>query len=258
MKAESLNKILNLSEGKFYLIGTILFVLFAFMGNTNKSLNIISIILIFIATGCFCVGVIKFFLPYIKEIWKHWIGKIIITFLNILAYPISEIISNNLISLSLGLPPQDFEITRSILAILCYPFIVLFIIGVMLLILSAVLEILLMFVDVMINFINILSFNLAFKDKKSPLNMLNTGRIIGILFLSYIMFMLSFSPTILLQNLNFNQLLLNIAYHCDYQPIHKYPTINQDERAILHENGVISIAKIQSNEVIITIRKFED
>ena len=118
------NKFLSINiESKFYSIAFVFFILFFLIGyclpdNTTKNIimmvcNILTIILI-------CIGFTLQSISTIKKIWGHWIGKIIISFLNFITFFISKALSRILISDTFGLPVKDFEMTSEILTLTFY------------------------------------------------------------------------------------------------------------------------------------------
>jgi hypothetical protein len=48
-----------------------------------------------------------------------------------------------------------------------------------------------------------------------------------------------------------------VALFGDFQSAENYPGVGSTERIRLHENGVISVATIENNTVVIRVRKYE-
>ena len=72
----------------------------------------------------------------------------------------------------------------------------------------------------------------------------------------------SVSSSVIIYSISSNPLVSKtikyIAFYGDYQLMKNYPDAKEEGRIILHENGVISSASQDNDEIVIKIRKFEE
>lgn len=254
------NKFLSINiESKFYSIAFVFFILFFLIGyclpdNTTKNIimmvrNILTIILI-------CIGFTLQSISTIKKIWGHWIGKIIISFLNFITFFISKALSRILISDTFGLPVKDFEMTSEILTLTFY-------LPILFLLLSIVFIFLYLLQMIYISLqVELLKKVLAkfLSDLNLPFMVL-IGRFFATFFISIflwyagnkILFAIADKSSFVRA-----KMIPFLAYWCDYQALWKYPNLRKGERVILHENGIISYIKYNDKgEMEISTEKYE-
>lgn len=147
--------------------------------------------------------------------------------------------SRNLVADSLMLPPQDFDLTVSLLTLLLY-------IPTWGIVTAAVLAIL-----VLLFYFASLVIGAVGKSPTKPL--LHSAGVFMLL-----LFVTGALDTFFAHEKRITPLVRLAALFLDYQPAENYPGVKKGERVRLHENGIISVAELTENGVVISIRQLKN
>ena len=250
---EPLNKFLNYLkvkikslEVKFYLFG-ISVIAFSTILILNRQNNIITLVILSAGIILFCLGFMFWCYSLLKKRWIINTAKIFLILLNIPAYLISEFLSRFIIAQTLNLPVKDFELTLKALTSIFYIPVGVFLSCFILMMFAFLAMVFGMLVETITS--SLPKFKYKFK-------FIYLCRLFGVI--SIVSIINSVSGNIIIQNTPLIiKTIKNIAFYGDYQEMRKYPTIKEGERVILHENGVISVARKINNEIVIDVRKIE-
>lgn len=250
---EPLNKFLNYLkvkikslEVKFYLFG-ISVIAFSTILILNRQNNIITLVILSAGIILFCLGFMFWCYSLLKMRWIINTAKIFLILLNIPTYLISEFLSRFIIAQTLNLPVKDFELTLKALTSIFYIPVGVFLSCFILMMFAFLAMVFGMLVETITS--SLPKFKYKFK-------FIYLCRLFGVI--SIVSIINSVSGNIIIQNTPLIiKTIKNIAFYGDYQEMRKYPTIKEGERAILHENGVISVARKINNEIVIDVRKIE-
>lgn len=258
---EIINKILNRLkleleslEAKFYFFGIsiISFSVSVLLMFKIKN-NIFIVILFLIGILLFCAGVLVWCFSLLKRKWVVNLVKVFLVLLNVSTYFLAEFISRNLIAETIYLPVRDFDFTLKILTSIFYIPIAVYLSCIFLMVIAFLAMIVGMIID-------IVSSNLTKFKHKYELKLIYFCRISGIVLIASIAHFVSSSVIIYsISSTPFvSKAIKYIAFYGDYQLMKNYPDVKEEERIILHENGVISSASQNNDEIAIKIRKFEE
>lgn len=250
---EPLNKFLNYLkvkikslEVKFYLFG-ISVIAFSTILILNRQNNIITLVILSAGIILFCLGFMFWCYSLLKMRWIINTAKIFLILLNIPTYLISEFLSRFIIAQTLNLPVKDFELTLKALTSIFYIPVGVFLSCFILMMFAFLAMVFGMLVETITS--SLPKFKCKFK-------FIYLCRLFGVI--SIVSIINSVSGNIIIQNTPLIiKTIKNIAFYGDYQEMRKYPTIKEGERVILHENGVISVARKINNEIVIDVRKIE-
>ena len=250
---EPLNKFLNYLkvkikslEVKFYLFG-ISVIAFSTILILNRQNNIITLVILSAGIILFCLGFMFWCYSLLKMRWIINTAKIFLILLNIPTYLISEFLSRFIIAQTLNLPVKDFELTLKGLTSIFYIPVGVFLSCFILMMFAFIAMVFGMLVETITS--SLPKFKYKFK-------FIYLCRLFGVI--SIVSIINSVSGNIIIQNTPLIiKTIKNIAFYGDYQEMRKYPTIKEGERVILHENGVISVARKINNEIVIDVRKIE-
>jgi len=250
---EPLNKFLNYLkvkikslEVKFYLFG-ISVIAFSTILILNRQNNIITLVILSAGIILFCLGFMFWCYSLLKMRWIINTAKIFLILLNIPTYLISEFLSRFIIAQTLNLPVKDFELTLKALTSIFYIPVGVFLSCFILMMFAFIAMVFGMLVETITS--SLPKFKYKFK-------FIYLCRLFGVI--SIVSIINSVSGNIIIQNTPLIiKTIKNIAFYGDYQEMRKYPTIKEGERVILHENGVISVARKINNEIVIDVRKIE-
>lgn len=250
---ELLNKFLNYLkvrikslEARFYLFG-ISVIVFSTILMLNRQNNIITLVILSTGIMLFCLGFMFWCYSLLKMRWIINTAKIFLILLNIPTYLISEFLSRFIIAQTLNLPVKDFELTLKALTSIFYIPVGVFLSCFILMVFAF----LVMFFGMLVETITSSLPKFKYKFK-----FIYLCRLFGVI--SIVSIINSVSGNIIIQNTPLIiKTIKNIAFYGDYQEMRKYPTIKEGERVILHENGVISVARKINNEIVIDVRKIE-
>jgi hypothetical protein len=154
---------------------------------------------------------------------------------------LAAILARNVVASALGLPPQDFEVSVSFVALLFY-------IPAWAMVVSIVVGISAFFLYIAALLVGI--FNRPFRETAKLF-----GHAAGA-------FAICIYTSAVFDFANKNEESLHplvrwVALFGDFQSTASYPRVGASERIRLHENGVISVATIEDNTVVIRVRKYE-
>lgn len=192
----------------------------------------------------FAIGFAVWCWPFLTKAWTHPVGKVSITILHLFVLLLSTAFARSVVASSLGLPPQDFELTVSFIAIALYipawSIVVSFLIGVLAIVAMLI-----------IGLLSVVARQLlAGLTTKVIAHMV--GAIAISLFFAYIFVFVGENEKYL------HPVVKWVAFISDFQATPNYPGIKDNERIRLHENGVISFAQVQDGEVKIVVRAFNE
>lgn len=245
------NNFLNMNiEKKFYSIALIFFILFFIIGlfplpNATKVTimsfcNIIAVVLV-------CLGFVFWMALIIKKLWNRWIGKIIIALLNFITFFISRTFSKILIADTFGLPVKDFGMTSEILTLVLYlPILFLLLSSICLLI-----YVLQMVCIVLLEIPLVKSILVKIFPDSNLSSMVTLARTIALCVISGILWHVGLAFLFIVQDEKGfvkAKMMSFLAYWCDYQVMPKYPNLKENQRVILHDNGVVSYIKYNNDQ----------
>lgn len=196
--------------------------------------------LLFLASLAFAIGFSIWCWPTVKNVWEHPVGRAFIVILHLFVLLLAAILARNIVASALGLPPQDFDVSVSFIALVFYVPAWSMIVS----ILVGIFAFFLYLVGLLIG-----AFNRPFKETAKLF-----GHAAGALAICI------YSSTVFdFANKNENSLhpfVRWVALFGDFQSAEAYPGIGAAERIRLHENGIISVATVENNAVVIQVRKY--
>lgn len=187
--------------------------------------------------------------PYVKYVWNTFIGKFFIVLINVVSGIVSTVQAKNIVSLSIGLPAQDFDIAVTVVGAFHYIPVLLFLSGCIVIIPLIVFA-----------FFALIAYGLmpSLIKKFNTTGVLLFGNIIGAFVISIFFISIpGFFENIKIRK-SIEWITLSSAYIGDYQPVNKYPNIPEDARVRLHENGIISFAAYKEGRVVIEVKKLDN
>ncbi|HFP7023700.1 TPA: hypothetical protein ACHKB2_001554 [Acinetobacter baumannii] len=241
---------------KFYFIGLFIFVLFLpFKDNTFSNL-LLMISILTIELG---------FITWIFDIYNKKIKGIklyntIFWLINIPIVWLSNVISQGIITASLGLPATDFSLTLSLWTFFCYVpafLIILTIIGLIIYFPTCIIWSCKMLLEVILGFFRplISIFIQNRTENKNNKNILNPLHFVG--FILTILFLCHSLIAIFENEEKFYKLIKFTAFYTDYRVLYNYPGIDQKYKVVLHPNNIYSIAIQNGSTINIIIKKIE-
>lgn len=196
---------------------------------------------------------------WLRRAWRSSYLRTLVVILHAMILVVSGIPARHLVAESLGLPPQDFDVTVGITAIAIYPIIwlmafcfIAFVIQVLLLLLLLVTSIGRMLVDLNKNILGVKRTEFdEFLEWFIKPGLYSFGRIFGMAFVAFLSLGLAeFYHRSLSSYQNTVRL---VAYHSDYHQLLSYPGVDRVKRARIHENGVVSYAELANFDAVITV-----
>ena len=218
--------------------------------------------IVYICALFFCIGssmwIKHSILPFLM---KKYVQKILIIVGLPIAYFVDELIAKDLLINAIGLPTRDFTMTILFLKFMFFIPTIAFICVFLVFVCCIITEILYIFFDILKTILNKIAYLFKFKQIINfSIDRKIYGRFIGVVLLS--MFIYYMVIAIISYGFKFTNAIRLVAFYCDYQTMIRYPNVSKNERVILHENGVISSAKILNGsifgEVVIEISMFKD
>ncbi|ELT4631725.1 hypothetical protein KD918_06095 [Acinetobacter baumannii] len=241
---------------KFYFIGFSIFFLFLPFKD-----NIFSNLFIMVSILVIELGFITWLFDlYNKKIKSIKLYNTIFWLINIPIVWLSNVISQRIITASLGLPATDFSLTLSLWTIFCYVpafLIILTIIGLIIYFPTCIIWSCKMLLELIFGFFRpfIYLFIQNRSENTNNKNILNplhfVGFVLTILFLCYSLI------TIFENEKKFYKLIKFTAFYTDYRVLHNYPGINHKYKVVLHPNNIYSIAIKDGSTINIIINKIE-
>jgi hypothetical protein len=197
-------------------------------------------VMLFIASLAFAIGFLIWGWPTVKKVWLHPVGRTLIVILHLFVLLFAAILARSVVASALGLPPQDFDVSVSFITLLFY-------IPAWSIVVSIVLGIssfFLYFIGLLIG-----AFNRPFKE---------TAKLFG--YAAGALAICIYSSSVF-EFANNNEKSLHplvrwVALFGDFQSSKDYPGVGANERIRLHENGVISVATVENNTVVVRVRKY--
>lgn len=206
----------------------------------SPTTKVIQHALLFIASLGFAVGFSIWCWSYLVKTWAHPIGKVIITVSHLFVFLLATILARNLVSSAIGLPPQDFDLTVGFMAFAFY-----------IPAWSIVASVLLGIFAIILELIWLISMVTELSSRSKMKVLANMFGAIAVCSYSGNIYNL-----VSKNEKSLYPLVKWVAFLSDFQAAPLYPGIGKDERVRLHENGIISVAKVQNNEVRIFVRSY--
>ena len=226
---------------KLHLLGFLLVAIELIAAITNPSLKLLHQGLLFAASFAFAIGFTLWCEPVVRKVWEHPVAKLLVVIPHFVVLLFAAAISRNVVSSALGLPPQDFDLTVSLLTLAFY-------IPVWSLVVSIAVGVVALFLYLTGLLIGI--FRRPFSESAKLFG--QAAGALAICFYSSTIFGFANS-----HQESLHPIIKWVALFADYQAAPSYPGINPTERIRFHENGVVSSAAIQDNTVIIRVRQLE-
>lgn len=197
--------------------------------------------LLLLASLAFAIGFSIRCWPTVKKVWEHPVGSVLIVIPHLFVLLFAAILARNVVASALGLPPQDFDVSVSFIALLFYIPAWAMVVSILVGIFAFLLYVIALLIGL---------FNRPFKETAKLF-----GHAAGA-------FAICIYTSAVFEFANKNEKSLHplvrwVALFGDFQSAGTYPGIGAAERIRLHENGVISVATIENNTVVIRVRKYE-
>jgi hypothetical protein len=198
---------------------------------------VLSLCALVVAHG-FMLGFVVWAWPIVRAQAGSAVGSGVTVALHLLAAVFSAAVARNQVSVAIGLPGQDFDLTVSLLALLLY-----------LPAWSLILSILLA-PSYLVGFFFLL-MRLAFKSSPQDKSLFGLAHVMGAMILSvhagqFFQWSTEDGPVR-------TNIIRTVALYADYQPADAYPGVGPLDRIRLHENGVVSCAVHSGGEVVIRV-----
>lgn len=177
----------------------------------------------------------------ITKIWDHPFGKILITIPHLFVLILSAAFARKLVAISLELPPQDFDLTVSFFALILYIPVWTFVASILLCGASLI-------------WLFVYFYSLVAK-RPLKLTVVSIGHMVGSLGL--LIAISKGSSFIETQQALLRPAVKWVAFAFDYYSAPLYPRLGPEERVRLHENGVVSTARVQGKQILISVRKYD-
>lgn len=178
--------------------------------------------------------------PHLKRWSSSQIGRWVFLVGNILMGLLATATARSVVAAAIGLPPQDFDLTVALYAVLYYPVCVIWL-----------MPIALFFGILLTLFLWVIK--LIKEDKPHAGQMWPFVHFVGLFALLGIASVSSAYFGKVQSSLY--PLVRWTAYFADFHPAPNYPAIGARERIRLHENGVVSKAEVVDGQVVITTGK---
>jgi len=190
----------------------------------------------------FAVGFFVWCWPYLAKVWKHPIGRAFVITIHVLVLIIATMLSRFIVASSLGLPPQDFDLTVWFIAVLCY-----------IPAWSIVASMLMGSAAILLQLIGLVS---VFVSRSHNRALKWFAHMSGALVICY-------TSAEAFQLVKDNEgalfpLVKWVAFLGDFQATSMYPGFSLGQRIRLHENGIVSIADLQDGVITIEVRKYRE
>lgn len=190
----------------------------------------------------FAAGFLLWSWPFIVKTWEHLVGRTLIIIVHLFVLILAAAFARNVVAAALKLPPQNFEIALSFTTLLFY--------------IPAWSVVVSVAVGIIAIFHELFAFLGAFA--KSPTSHIakHLAQMAGAFAVCYFSAML---PQFVFDNeKTLHPAIKWVAFFGDYQVMDLYPGNSPNERVRLHDNGVVSSARMEKNQVLIEVRKYKD
>jgi hypothetical protein len=206
--------------------------------------------------------------PWLQQIWRWSMGKLAITLLHGGVLLLSIITARLLVAESLGLPPQDFDVTVTFCVLLCYLPVWLIVFQVLTLLFAFIRFIVSGLCSLTTYFpINVLVLLIAkpFPEGSRPRLFLEQNienfvwrgfmQMLGVMGIAFgiAIFWKWYSPA----TRSLKPIVRVVAYFADFQQVSLYPGVDVNRRLRLHENGVVSYAEERGWDIVISVDKIQ-
>lgn len=206
-----------------------------------KALSLFALTLLGLCFVLIAIGFAWWLTPFTKKAWSSTPGKTVITVAHIFVLLISTVFSRNLVASATGLPPHDFDLAVSALALIYY-------IPIWTLIASA----LILVTGTIFIAGDMLRSSIPIPRSKSANERgahASGATVFAILVVFLIQLLVPSSGTQA-------TLALRLIYATEYFQATKYPGVLPFEHIRLHDNGIVSSAALTKDGVVITVRQW--
>jgi hypothetical protein len=202
----------------------------------------------------FGISVVLWVWPWLLWFSNSLIGKLILTWLHAVVLWLSIFSSRTLVAETLGLPPQDFEMTVTACVLLFYIPLWVCVFGGLAVFLGSIVLFFAMFAfgpfDILVS---MLYPELAAKQERFVLQ--GWARVLGVFGIMVVVALpwkqdLPFKKSL-------EPLIRGIAYVADFQEVSAYPGVDTNRRLRLHENGVVSYAEEHDGNISICVGRVQ-
>ncbi|MCL1825997.1 MAG: hypothetical protein FWG26_08710 [Betaproteobacteria bacterium] len=207
----------------------------------------------------FVVGFVVFSWKYYKACWKHPIGRVVFLIIHAAIFVIAQGYSNNFVASALGLPPQDYSITVYLFAFLFYIPVCFYTIAIVFMIPLVVFTVIFS-IYILVTQVGIIvpsNYIRELISKKIMKKLFESNIAFHFMGLAIVMGTFADSAGFLLKQ---QYLLFPVAhlsaYAFDFQNVRNYPCITETQRVRIHENGVISVATMKSENFAYVLEGF--
>lgn len=229
------------SSDKAHSLAFLIFLIATSLRLTNRETTQAAEFLLQLAFFGFATGFCLWLWPYAVRSWSHPVGKVTITISQVICLILATVFARKVVASAIGLPPQDFDIAVSCMVVIFY----------------------LPALAVLVGFgagLFTIGFELyAFFRMVARAPVMDVAKafahMAGALITCFLL--TTFSSFFTENERVFHPLVKRFAFLGDFQPAPLYPGVLPDERIRLHENGVISTAKIDNDGVKITVREMQ-
>lgn len=226
---------------EFHLAGLFLIAIFMATLISFPAFKGMHLVLLFIASLAFAIGFSIWSWPTVKKVWDHPAIKVLTVIIHLFVLLTSAILARNVVASAIGLPPQDFEVSVGLIALVYYvPTWAMFV--------SILVGIFAFFLYLIGLFIG--TVNRPFKETVKLLG--HAAGALAICFYSFYVFDFAYK-----NEKSLYPFVRWVALLGDFQRVVAYPGFGATERIRLHENGVISVATVENNTVVIRVRVYE-
>lgn len=189
----------------------------------------------------FAIGFSIWCRPYVTKVWAHPLGKALVTTIHVFVLILATAFARFVVASSLRLPPQDFDLTVALIAIVFY-----------IPAWSIVVSVLLGSTAILWELVGFLSMFFTRSSGSVAKCFAHMAGSLAICFFSGSVYQFAMD-----NEKSLHPLVKWVAFFSDFQPAPLYPGIGEGERIRLHENGVISVADIKNGTIEIGVRKHE-
>lgn len=211
-------------------------------------------LLAWIGFGMFATGFVQWVLPTLKRIWAQPLGKTVFAFFHAFLLVFALVPARDLVANSIGLPPQDYVISVAFWGLFLYPFVWIGVLAIALSVLYFCLFLTAIAVSVttLPGANDVLLYIARLLPESSPsrrfiqtdrYSFVNTfiGHAGGAMVVALIMAALN--DLMWDQTWRLKPAARLVAAVSDYQVISRYPGVDEERPALIHENGLVSYAE---------------
>lgn len=190
----------------------------------------------------FGIGFVLWCRPAVVRTWEHPLGKAAISIAHVFVLLLAVVFARYTVASAHELPPQDFDLTVSFLSLILYvPA------------WSIVVTLVLGGVAIILELIGLLC---GFLGRPTIESAKMFAHMVGAFAVCF--FVSNVFDFVAKNQRTLHPLIKWIAFVSDFQASPKYPGVGMNDRIRLHENGVISFARIQDGRIVIGVRKHDE